>query len=249
MANGQVRNPASGRSVGASSPGPVSNAGTLRAAWLGRVSYADGLDAQRDTHRLRVAGDVPDTVLLLEHGHVITLGRRGAPADLLATRVDLERLGVTVAETDRGGQTTYHGPGQLVCYPILNLRSAGLYPVSYVRLLEQITVDFLADHGVAAFPMEGETGVWTVGGKIASIGVRISSGVTTHGIAINLSTDLAYFSHIVPCGMPGMPAASVLGETGSSLAMQAAGMAWAARLGAALGLTLAEAAPGAASLS
>ena len=210
----------------------------LRASWLGRVSYADGLARQLALHRQRVSGDVPGTVLLLEHEHVVTLGRRGTPGDLVTGRSELEAMGVTVAESDRGGQATYHGPGQLVCYPILSLRAFGLLPVSYVRLLERVTIGFLAEQGVDAHSVPGETGVWTSRGKIAAIGVRISQGVTTHGIAINIAPDLAYFSHIVPCGSPGMPAASVRSETGAAPTVEAAGRSWVAHLCESLDATL-----------
>lgn len=213
----------------------VTPAAALRTAWLRRVPYSRALEMQRRVHSLRVAGAVSDSVLLLEHDHVITTGRRGAASDILSSPDLLTTLGVDVAETDRGGQTTYHGPGQLVGYPIVDIKAAGLGPVSYVRLLEGTIIDTLGLFGVEAFRVDGQTGVWTAGGKIAAIGVRISSGVTMHGFALNVSTDLRFFAHIVPCGMPSAPVASVLSEKGTAPALEDVASAWAGIFATALG--------------
>jgi lipoate-protein ligase B len=207
----------------------------VRAAWLGRVDYRSALELQRATHARRVARAVADTVLLLEHDHVITRGRRGTDADILATPTFLSSLSVEVVDTDRGGQTTYHGPGQLVGYPVIDLKAVGLGPVTYVRLLERTLIETLAVYGVDGFQVAGQTGVWTAGGKIAAIGVRISAGVTMHGFALNVDTDLSYFEHIVPCGAPSAPAASVRSETGAAPGLVEAASEWAARFGTALG--------------
>jgi lipoyl(octanoyl) transferase len=200
----------------------------LRAAWLGQMAYGPALELQRSLFERRKAGAVRDSVLLVEHDHVFTLGRRGAPEHVLAPADALLAVGATVHETDRGGETTYHGPGQLVTYPIISIRDAGLGPVAYVRLLEQAMIDTLAEYGVSGHRVVGRTGVF-VGGepgerpadgenprgrKIGAIGVRVSSGVAMHGFALNVSTDLDYYQHIVPCGMPGMPATSILSEAG-----------------------------------
>jgi len=206
----------------------MSEASLLRAAWVGRMAYGPALDLQRSLFERRKAGRVTDSLLLVEHDHVFTLGRRGMSSHVLASAEALQAVGATVHETDRGGETTYHGPGQLVAYPIINIRDAGLGPVTYVRLLEQAIIDTLSEHGVSGHRVVGKTGVF-VGGepgqrpadgenprgrKIGAIGVRVSAGVAMHGFALNVSTDLDYYRHIVPCGMPGMPAASILSETG-----------------------------------
>ena len=195
----------------------------LDAAWLGRRPYEEAYRLQQSMLEKRHAGAVLDTVLLLEHPHVYTLGRRGGDADLLATEAELIESGAQVVRTDRGGQATYHGPGQLVAYPILDLGATGIGPVEYVRLLERVVVSVLGRCGVEGHRVEGRTGVWTHGSirpdlapplagsdmKIAAIGVRISRGITMHGFAINVSTDLSYFDRIVPCGMPDVSMASI----------------------------------------
>ena len=140
-------------------------------------------------------------LLFLEHPHVYTLGRRGTLDDVLAPADTLSSLGAEVHHVDRGGEVTYHGPGQLVGYPIVDLRWLRMRPLEYVRSLERLLMDTLADYGIAAEAEGHPTGVWTGGAKIAAIGVRVSRGVTTHGFALNVSTDLGYFEHIVPCGI------------------------------------------------
>ncbi len=195
----------------------------LHAAWLGSVPYGDALALQRSLLEQRRDGLIPDTLLLLEHPHVYTLGRRGVGEHVLADAAALARLGAEVFETDRGGEVTYHGPGQLVGYPILSIREAKLGPVAYVRLLEQALTETLRDYGIQGHCVVGKTGVWVggepgakpnkgeapAGQKIAAIGVRVSAGTTMHGFALNVSSDLSYFSHIVPCGMPDLNVASV----------------------------------------
>jgi lipoate-protein ligase B len=219
-------------------PAAVAATKSVRAAWLGRVAYRTALEFQRDTHTRRVSGEISDTVLLLEHDHVITRGRRGIDADILASPALLSSLNLEVVDTDRGGQTTYHGPGQLVGYPIIDLKAAGLGPLTYVRLLERTLIDTLAVYRVRGFQVVGQTGVWTDHGKIAAIGVRVSNGVTMHGFAVNLATDLSYFAHIVPCGAASAPAASVLSETGGAPGLVEAASEWASRFSAALGRDL-----------
>jgi lipoyl(octanoyl) transferase len=218
-------------------PYAVAPAAALQTVWLRRVPYLRALDLQRRIHARRVAGAISDTVLLLEHDHVITTGRRSTASDVLASPDVLSRLGVEVAETDRGGQTTYHGPGQLVGYPIVDIKVAGLGPVTYVRLLERTVIETLGLFGVEAFRVDGQTGVWAAGGKIAAIGVRISSGVTMHGFALNVSTDLRFFGHIVPCGMPSAPVASVWSEKGTAPGLGDVASVWAERFAAALGMS------------
>ena len=206
----------------------------LRARWLGTVGYGSALDLQRSMLNARKSGDIPDTLLLLEHPHVVTLGRRADDTHLVTERSGLEAAGVEIFETDRGGEATYHGPGQLVGYPIIDVRVAKLGPVTYVRMLEKSIIETLVEFGIDADLVDGETGVWVdgvpnakrnpdtnpVGKKIAAIGVRISGGVTMHGFALNVSTDLAYFEHIIPCGMPDLPFTSIALESGRDTSLR-----------------------------
>lgn len=173
-------------------------------------------DLQKEMVQRRAQGEIPDVLLLLEHPHVYTIGRRGSPSDVLTPPAELERLGIPVHEVDRGGEVTYHGPGQLVGYPIIGLR--GLGPLRYVRALESALIDALRECGLAAYAVPGRTGVW-VGEpgeerKIAAIGLRISRGVASHGFALNVSTDLRYFDGIVPCGVDDREATSMERELG-----------------------------------
>ena len=183
---------------------------------LGRVEYAAGLDLQREMHSRVADGDMDGALLLLEHPHVYTLGRRGRLDDILAPTDRLSSLGVEVHHVDRGGEVTYHGPGQLVGYPVVSLRRLGMRPLEYVRSLERLLVDTLSSFGIAAEAEGYPTGVWTGGAKIAAIGVRVSRGVTTHGFALNVSPDLGYFEHIVPCGMKDCRVTSMASEGASA---------------------------------
>ncbi len=168
---------------------------------LGRVDYADAFALQQDLVARRKIGEIPDQLLIVEHPHVITLGRNGHTENLLATPEVLERTGIAFHESDRGGDVTYHGPGQIVVYPIVDLRLWKRDVGAYVRAIEQVIIDSLADFGIVADRVPGLTGVWTGGAKIAAIGVHISRWVTSHGFALNLNTDLNYFHYIVPCGL------------------------------------------------
>ncbi len=179
---------------------------------LGFVEYPVAESLQKDLHRRVAAGDLPTLLLLLQHPHVYTLGRRGSENDILAPADTLEELNAKVYATDRGGEVTYHGPGQLVGYPILDLRSAGLGPLAYVRALERIIISTLAEFNIHATTVDRPTGVWVGDAKIAAIGVRVSRGVTMHGFALNIEPDLAYFDHIVPCGMPDARVTSIAEE-------------------------------------
>jgi len=166
------------------------------------MGYSDAWDLQRQIHGKVAAGDMPNALLLVEHPHVYTLGRRGSHSDILVPPTELDRMGIEVHEIDRGGEVTYHGPGQLVGYPIVNLRSSKIGPLQYVRGLEQTIVGCLDEFGIEAASENKSTGVWVGDAKIAAIGVRVSRGVTTHGFALNVGPDLSYFEHIVPCGTP-----------------------------------------------
>jgi lipoyl(octanoyl) transferase len=168
---------------------------------LGRMDYAEAFDLQRSLVDQRKRGEIPDQFLFVEHPHTITLGRNGHMENLLAHDDVLRRAGVAFHPTDRGGDITYHGPGQIVGYPIIDLREWKRDVVAYVRSIEQVTIDALADFGISAGRLPGMTGVWVDGAKIAAIGVHISRWITSHGFALNVTTDLSYFQYIVPCGL------------------------------------------------
>lgn len=180
---------------------------------LGRVDYATALKLQQALVELRKAGQVTDALLLLEHPPVITLGRNAKRGNVLVSDEQALRAGVEIFECDRGGDVTYHGPGQLVGYPIFDLR--GFTPrigaVDFVRKLEEVLIRTCADFGVATRRVRGMTGVWTLRNeaKIAAIGVHISRGVTSHGFALNVSTDLDHFKLIIPCGIGDKPVTSL----------------------------------------
>lgn len=170
----------------------------------GVVPFAVADDWQKKLHEQRVNGEVPDLLLLLEHPHIYTLGRRFEPEHLRASTQELAEKGIEVSEADRGGSITYHGPGQLVCYPILDLRSPERdLPdvVAYVRSLELAIIQALDEFGISARTVEGRTGVWVDGSKIAAIGVNVSRGVSKHGLAINVCPDLEFFDGMIPCGI------------------------------------------------
>lgn len=203
----------------------MADAGIRDFEWLGRVEYAEAWEYQRELARRRALGEIPDTILLLEHPPVFTTGRRGPGANL---RLPEEALGAPLIETDRGGDITFHGPGQLIAYPIVDLRAAGLSVVNYVRALEEAIVRTVATYGVEGHTECGLTGVWVgeegpSAEKIAAIGVRVgkpagASGawVTTHGLALNVTVDLGWFRRIVPCGIGDRGVASIASLTGQS---------------------------------
>jgi len=170
---------------------------------LGVVDYQSALELQRDLVEQRKQGLIPDQLLLLEHPHVITLGARNhnASSNVLETPDALARRGVAVFETGRGGDVTYHGPGQLVGYPIVELPRDRRDVHRYVRDLEEVLIQSVSDFGIAASRISGLTGIWVGNDKLAAIGVRISRWVTSHGFALNVSTDLSHFGLIVPCGI------------------------------------------------
>jgi lipoyl(octanoyl) transferase len=177
---------------------------------LGLISYADALTLQRELVEERRAARIPDTLLLLEHPHVITLGvkARGTPTNVIVPRDTLDARGVALFDTGRGGDVTYHGPGQLVGYPIVDLRPDRCDVHRYVRDLEDVLIRVCVDFGVQATRVSGLSGAWVTPAtrpdepeKIAAIGVRISRWITSHGFALNVNTDLSYFDLIVPCGI------------------------------------------------
>ena len=215
--------------------------GTLLLVRLGTVSYARGLEIQAEIAGARRRGLVPDVLLLLEHEPVYTKGRRTDPRELGMGEDWYRMQGIEVTDSDRGGSVTYHGPGQLVAYPILDLASWGSDVRDYVERLERVVIAALGDHGVPAQVIEGLTGVWTAGEppvatgaagpegtpvgtpplpggearKIASIGIHVSRGITTHGLAVNVSNDLQPFEWIVPCGIEAVRMTSLTREHGA----------------------------------
>jgi lipoyl(octanoyl) transferase len=208
---------------------------------LGRLDYAIGLELQKKLVDLRKEGRIGDVLLLLEHTPVITLGRNAKQKNILASKEQLKARGVEVFESDRGGDVTFHGSGQIVGYPIFDLRGFAaedgrrktLGVIEYVRRLEEVLIRTCGDFGIPTERVSGLTGVWTEGqaeaaseevvanqGKIAAIGVHISRGVTSHGFALNVTTDLTFFDLIVPCGITSKPVTSMAKELGREPAIE-----------------------------
>jgi lipoyl(octanoyl) transferase len=188
---------------------------------LGVVPYAEALLVQEEAVRRRRAGEIPDTLFLVEHPHVITLGSGAHPEHVLVDADERARRGIELFDTGRGGDVTYHGPGQLVAYPILDLKPDRKDLHRYLRDLEGVVMRVVEGYGIPAERSEGQTGVWTPGGKIAAIGVRVSSGwITSHGLALNVGTDLSYFGTIVPCGIADRDVTSLARELGREVPMR-----------------------------
>ncbi|HTK96098.1 MAG TPA: lipoyl(octanoyl) transferase LipB [Terriglobales bacterium] len=197
---------------------------------LGLVPYAQGLELQRKLVAARKAGEIGDVLLLLEHPAVITLGKNADRKNVLASREQLAQKGVALFDCDRGGDVTYHGPGQLVGYPIFDLRQLGVWPVDFMRKLEEVLIRACADFGLLTTRVQGLTGVWTrplkgmqeagqqesgarfVPKKLAAMGIHVSRGVTSHGFAFNVTSDLEHFRLIVPCGIADKPVTSLNAE-------------------------------------
>jgi lipoyl(octanoyl) transferase len=197
----------------------------------GLLRYEEALVAQRWLCEARQEGAIPDVLLLLEHLPVYTRGRRSTPEELPMAEEWYEMQGIEVSDTDRGGRVTYHGPGQLVAYPIVSLRPYGDDVHEYVRRLERVAISSLAECGVRAETIDGLTGVWAGERKIGSIGVHVSRGVTTHGLAINVNNDLQPFEWIVPCGIDGCRVTSLARELGAEQDLEAFAGTLAARFG------------------
>jgi lipoyl(octanoyl) transferase len=187
----------------------------LWVANLGRVSYGEALALQQRLRDRRLAGEIPDSMLVLEHPPVYTKGRRTRPEDLPMGEEWYEAQGIAVETTDRGGRVTYHGPGQLVAYPIMRIDDVP----AYVHGLEAAMIGALAEEGVEAEVRDGLTGVWAGDAKIGSIGVHVSRGVTTHGLAVNVDNDLQPFEWIVPCGIDHVRMTSVCRESGRAASL------------------------------
>jgi lipoyl(octanoyl) transferase len=187
---------------------------------LGLVPYEEAWALQGRMAAERRGGLIPDTLILLEHPHTYTIGRSGTRDHVFLDEADLAARGITCLDVDRGGDVTYHGPGQLVGYPIIDLGpqpDVGLY----LRNLEGCLIDVLADFGITAGRLPGYTGVWIGDRKIVAIGVKVSQGVTTHGFALNVSTDLSLFTHILACGIPDKGVTSMALELGAAPPMAA----------------------------
>ena len=194
---------AAARSVPGGAAPAVSTAPGRPCEWreLGRMGYAEAWRLQLEHAGRLKAGADADALLFVEHPHVVTLGRNAHASNILASPERLAALGVALEETDRGGDVTYHGPGQLVGYPLLDLRRWRRDVGAYMRAREEVLILTLADSGLRGEREPGATGVWVGGAKVAALGVHMSRWVSTHGFALNVTTDLSYFDHIIPCGL------------------------------------------------
>jgi lipoyl(octanoyl) transferase len=188
--------------------------------WLGRIAYGEAWALQKELATQRASGWIVDTLLLLEHPHTYTFGTRGKREHLLVPRDDLEARGVTILDVDRGGDITYHGPGQLVGYPILQLAEYGLDAVRYLRALEEVLIVVVQSYGLAAQRVRHLTGVWVGNQKLVAIGTKIDvNGITQHGFALNVNTDLTYFANIIPCGIRNRGVSSISALLGHEVSL------------------------------
>lgn len=206
--------------------------------FLGRTEYRSCWALQRQLWEERCAGQIEDTLLLTEHDPVYTIGKSGNPLHLLADEAELQRRNIELVETDRGGDITYHGPGQLVTYPILALAVPDVH--AYLRSLEEAVIRTLALYGLEAGRVEGYTGVWLGGEKICAIGVKARSGVTMHGCALNVSTDLRAFGRIIPCGIFERGVTSMEEHLGSRIPLEEVAATFASRFGDVFGCSMIE---------
>jgi lipoate-protein ligase B len=197
-------------------------AGTLDIIDCGLSDFQEMLNKQHELRNKRRFGQIYDTVLITEHKPVITLGARQAANKLLLDKKELADKGIEVIEVRRGGGTTAHNPGQLVFYPIVNLKELGLDISEYVRTLEQIGIELLAGLGVIASRKSGYPGLWTKRKKIASVGIRVSRSITHHGMAVNINNDLSIFNYIIACGLDDVEMTSVFAEKGAKVPMERA---------------------------
>jgi len=223
----------------------AAHGGVLAVDHLGTVPYGPTWELQDELADQRRARRIGDRLLLLEHFPVYTIGRGGDPANMLATPERLREIGAELIRIDRGGDVTFHGPGQIVAYPIVELRDP-LDLRRYVRILEAAIIDTAACFGVSADRLPGLPGIWVEGErKLAAIGVRVKRGVTTHGLALNVRTDLRWFDEMIPCGIRGKGVTSLARETGAEVGMDEVAVELARRLASHFGLRLAEGASGA----
>lgn len=229
--------------------GPVNSATkTCLAVDLGLIPYQEGVDLQTRLVAARKAGTICDVLLICQHRNVITFGRNSKRENLLASNQVLEQMNVEVQETDRGGDITYHGPGQVVAYPILNLSEIRRDVEWYVRQLEEVMIRATADFGAAARRVPGMTGIWVDAPrgeeKLGALGVHISRWVTSHGFAYNVATDLRYFELIVPCGLQGKRATSLENVIGRAVPVWAAAQSLEAHFGEVFGFRMQQATRG-----
>ena len=230
-------------------PNPDQALDPIAASWLGRIAYREAWALQKRLVDARVAGTIPDTLLTLEHDAVLTLGKNAEDGHVLASPRELRRRGIEVLRVERGGEVTYHGPGQLVAYPILRLGDRGILVRPLVRALEDAMIETCAAFGVEATRRDGHPGGWVMEAgrpprKIGALGIRIERGVSYHGIALNVDPDLRDFELIDPCGMPGLVSTSIAEELGRTAepptteVVHRAAEVFAAALGAALGVAI-----------
>jgi len=211
----------------------------VEACWLGRIGYRPAWAVQRALVERVRAGEAPSTLLLLEHDHVFSMGRRATTDHLVWDEPERKRRGVEVVWTDRGGDVTYHGPGQLVGYPILHLPALGSDILALIRGLERSLIAYLLDLGIRAVPgAPGYTGVWVGDAKVAAIGVKLNQHVSSHGFALNVTTDLAYFGGIVPCGIEDKAATSIERLRGRSPSVEEAARGYVTHFASEFGCTV-----------
>lgn len=207
---------------------PMNKSRRARACWLGRTPYREAWDLQAELVSALRDGAAPDALLLLEHPHVFTMGKAARPEHVLWDEAERARREVDVIWSDRGGEATYHGPGQLVGYPILNLEHFSLTIPQYLQKLEQSLIDYLRELGIDSQPGEpGLTGVWSEGEKLAAIGIKLNRSIVSHGFALNLTTDLGYFDGIIPCGHAEKRPTSVEAITKEKVETKVAALAYA----------------------
>ncbi len=196
-------------------PNPVAQAATIRVESWGLLPYEEALTRQLDLHCRRVGGQVGDTIVSVEHPPTVTLGRNAPAEDIVASPSELERRGIALVRSDRGGRATYHGPGQAVVYPIVDIEALRLGVRGWVCLLEKAVLATLDEYGIAGDLIPGQPGVWAHGAKIASLGLRIVRGVSYHGVSVNVSLDAAGFDCIVTCGVTAAKVTTIATETGA----------------------------------
>lgn len=186
---------------------------------LNTMNYEQCLQLQRDVHRARVQGRVPDTLLLVEHPHVLTFGRRAREENVLVPESALEKMGVSCVHIERGGDVTYHGPGQLIAYPIFALEKNGIAILEFVERLEEVMIQVLKDFGILGERNEKNRGVWVGDRKIGFVGIAVRKGISFHGLALNVNTDLDFFQIIHPCGLKNVQVTSMAYLLGEEISM------------------------------
>ena len=180
---------------------------------LKNIDYDTSLIIQEEIHAYVKNENIPGVILSLEYPNLFTIGKSGKKSDILISQNELNLKGIKVYESNRGGEITYHGPGQIIYYPIINLKKLSIKPVEYIRILQRTVISSLKDFNIQAEDVNKPVGVWVNGKKISSIGVRISKSVTMHGVAINLNCDLKYFTYIIPCGIKDLNLTNINNET------------------------------------